>query len=85
MPHYYFNVRNDIDADDPEGVHLADEAAARDYALESARELVCEDIKRGWLNLAHRIEVVDEERRPVLTATFGDAFELRDDESEQRE
>jgi hypothetical protein len=74
MPRYYFNLRSYSDADDAQGVELVDEAAARELAVESARELVYADIANGWLNLDHRIEVVDEAGDPVLTMVFRDAF-----------
>ena len=61
MPRYYFNIRNDADVDDPEGKELPDEAAAREHALESARDLVCAHIhEHAGVNLDHRIEVTDE-------------------------
>jgi hypothetical protein len=76
MPRYYFNLRGDIDADDPEGTELADDDAAREFAVESARELVCADIKQGWLNLDHCIVVVEKDRL-VTMVTFRNAFELK--------
>jgi hypothetical protein len=74
MPRYYFNLRSYAEADDAEGVDLVDDAAARELATESARERVYADIANGWLNLDHRIEVVDESGDPVLTVVFRDAF-----------
>jgi hypothetical protein len=79
MPRFFFNVRNDMHADDEEGCVLPDLAAAREHALEGARDLVCTDIKRGWLNLDHYVEVLDDRRQTVLTLTFRDAFEIRSD------
>ena len=74
MPRFYFHVYNDVIAHDDEGLELADVAAAREQAMESARELVCEGIHKGHLNLDHRIEVEDEDRKPVMTVTYRDAF-----------
>lgn len=76
MARFYFNVRNDLVVDDEEGVELDDLHAARELAIESARVLVCESVKLGHLNLDHYIEVLDEERQPVLTLTFRDAFRI---------
>jgi hypothetical protein len=74
MPRFYFHVYNDIVAIDEEGLELPDLEAARAQALESARELVCEGIHKGQLNLDHRIEVEDEDHKPVLILTYRDAF-----------
>jgi hypothetical protein len=74
MPRYYFHVFNDAVAMDDEGVDLPDLDAAREQALESARELVCDAVHKGHLNLEHRIEIEDEKGERVLTLTFRDAF-----------
>ncbi|HEX4737140.1 MAG TPA: hypothetical protein VH331_06225 [Allosphingosinicella sp.] len=74
MPRFYFHVYNDIVAIDEEGLDLPDVDAAREQALESARELVCEGIHKGQLNLDHRIEIEDENHNKVLTLTYRDAF-----------
>ena len=79
MARYYFNIRNDVDTDDAEGVELPDLDAAREHAMDGARDLVCADIKKGYLNLDHRIIVTDERGDEVLTLTFRQAFEFRSD------
>jgi hypothetical protein len=56
MPHYYFNIYNDETTLDEEGRELPDLAAARELALDSARDLVCESVHKGHLNLDHRME-----------------------------
>lgn len=77
MPRYYFNIRNDADVDDPEGKELPDEAAAREHALESARDLVCAHIhEHAGVNLDHRIEVGDASGRTLFAVTFRDAFTI---------
>ena len=76
MPHYYFHVFNDVTAIDEEGRELPDADAAREYALEAARALVCESVHQGHLNLDHRIEIEDETgaRTPL---TFREAFTIQ--------
>ena len=76
MPRFYFHLYNDVIALDEEGAELPDLAAAREYALENAREMVCSSIKAGHLNLDHRIEVTDDGGERVMTLTFRDAFIL---------
>ena len=76
MPRYYFHIHNDIHAEDEDGIELADPAAAREQALEGARELVCASVKLGHLNLDHYIRVTDEGGAQVLKVTFRDAFTI---------
>jgi uncharacterized protein DUF6894 len=76
MARYFFNIFNDATLIDDEGLELADLAAARAMALETARELVCESVHQGHLNLDHRIEIHDGGTEPVLVVTFRDAFTI---------
>jgi len=76
MSRYYFNVRNSVVLDDPEGVDCSDQAAARNYALAQARVLAAEDVQEGRLDLKHRIEVADEDRTPLFVVTFRDAIAI---------
>lgn len=77
MPRYFFNIRNDADVDDPEGAELPDEAAAREMALDSARDLACAHIhEHGGVNLDHRIDVADEGGTLLFSVTFRDAFTI---------
>jgi len=77
MPRYYFHLRDGEHTEDEEGLDLPDIEAARNVALEAARDIVCADIKHGWLNLDYRIVVADEDGATVLTMTFREAFEIR--------
>ena len=77
MPHYFFHIRNSEHVDDEEGRELPDLGAAREYALEAARSLVCADIKQGWLNLDHYIDVADEAGAVLIRLTFREAFEIQ--------
>ncbi len=79
MPRFYFHLRNTLETDDEEGRELPDLEAARELALENAREIVCANIREGYLNLDHRIEVTDADGREVLVITFRDAFRIEED------
>ena len=73
MPRFYFNLRDDLSADDPEGLELPGLDAARAHAETFARDLAAEGIRRdGKLTLDHRIEVTDETGQDVLTVRFAD-------------
>jgi hypothetical protein len=76
MPRFYFHVYNDEVTMDEEGQDLPDAEAARNEATKSARALICDEVLKGVLKLSDRIEVEDEERRSVLTLTFGDVVRI---------
>jgi hypothetical protein len=73
---YYFNLHDDIVCVDDEGWELRDVAAARAEAIRAAREIICDQVREGRINLSHRIEVEDEDRRPVLTLPFRSVVEI---------
>ncbi len=79
MPRYFFHVYDDIIAHDEEGAELPNVAAARLNALVGARELIAEQVKRGYFVLSHWIDVVDEEGITVLTVTFRDAVLIKEE------
>jgi hypothetical protein len=63
-----------MDVLDEDGAIFPDLALARDYAVNAARDLVCEDVHKGHLNLDHRIDIADETGAVVMTVAFRDAF-----------
>lgn len=77
MPLYYFQVFNDDVTLDDEGAELADDEAARAYAVKAARALAAETVLHGHLAGSHRIEIVDAERNPVGTVRFDEAVEIK--------
>lgn len=78
MPHYYFHiVEGDELIDDPEGVDLPDESAARERAIMSARSLLSAAVIKGSLPLDHAIVVADEKRATLFELSFGEAVGIR--------
>lgn len=73
MPRYYFNLFDDSVAVDDEGLELPDIAAARAQAIRGARSLIASQAEQGRICLNCRIEVEDENRRPVLILPFTEA------------
>ena len=78
MPRYFFNVHDDVIAEDDEGVELPDLAAARTHALIGARGMIAEQVKHGYFMRSHVIKVVDEQRTAVFTLAFGDAVDCKE-------
>ena len=74
MPRYYFHLHEYEAVLDGEGVEFPNEEAAREYALDSARDVACGLVRQGHINLDHYVEVTDETGRPVYRVTFRDAF-----------
>lgn len=77
VPRFYFNVYNDDVTMDDEGIELPDAHAARDRALEEARNLAAHSVQQGHLVFHHRIEVLHEQRSPVASVRFDEAVQLR--------
>jgi DNA primase len=73
MPRFFFHVRDDVDAPDPEGLVLADAEKALQEALRGARAIAAAQVLEGHLHLSHRIEVEDESGATIATITFRDA------------
>ncbi|MGZ8281478.1 MAG: DUF6894 family protein [Allosphingosinicella sp.] len=76
MPLYYFNIYNDDTTLDEEGVELADEHAARAYAVKAVRSLASETTLHGHLVGYHRVEYVDKEQNPLGEVRFDEAVEI---------
>ena len=78
MPHFFFNVYDDVVAMDEEGLSLPSLDAARLQAVVEARALMADQVTRGYLVRSHWIDVLDEEGAIVLHLPFGDAIEIKD-------
>ncbi len=77
MPRYFFHVHNGDETLDYEGADLADDEAARAYAIAAARALAGETASKGHIGLSDCIEILNAARKPVGSVTFGDAVEIR--------
>ena len=68
MPRYYFHIRGGPNAaEDLLGTDLPDNRAARAEAERRARDLSAEKTVEGEPPTEARLEVEDEERRPLFT------------------
>ena len=77
MPHYFLNLFNDADSPDHEGTDFADLAAARRAAVAGAREVMADHVMKGRpLNMAHRVEVVDENGKVLAVIPFGELITI---------
>ena len=74
---YYFDLQEcgKLIPDD-EGRELPDATAARDVALKEARTVMAAEVQEGRLCLACHIDVLDQDRRPVLTLPFKQALAI---------
>jgi hypothetical protein len=61
---------------DAEGREAADLEAARGLAVETAREIMCDEIRHGRLCLSCKIEIMSEEGKPLLDVPFREAIEI---------
>ncbi len=76
MGRYYFHLFNDLDVPDLEGRELPDDAAARAVALDEAREMMADSVRKGVVNLSHRIDVENRFRQPVCSIFYRDAVKI---------
>ena len=77
MPRYRLNVINSVGiAEDLEGQVLPDLAAARDEAVRGIRSLLADELKDGTINLAGKVDVVDEGGHVLVTVPFDEAFAI---------
>ena len=76
MPRFFFHVHDDIVTRDEDGQVCANQEAAREIAIKSARELICERVRSGQLFLRHYIVVTDENGGEQFRLLFQDAVEI---------
>jgi hypothetical protein len=58
MPRYFFDLHNDYDASDPEGLEFPDLECAVAHALLEAREMIQANVaETGRIDLSHHIDV----------------------------
>jgi hypothetical protein len=77
MPRYYFDLRDDIDVDDPEGRVLPDVDSALVHAKKEAQEMVVACVAEGRpIDLQHRIQVRDEGGEVKVVVHFSDAARI---------
>ena len=76
MPRYFFDLYDDGVVLDREGQEFVDANEALANAIDNARELACAEVQRGALNPDHRINILDESRRPIESVTFAAASGL---------
>jgi hypothetical protein len=76
VPHYFFDLHNDIEAIDSEGRDFPDVEAAKVNAIREVREMMCESVQTGRVNLSHRIDVRDESGQVIHVVRFGEAVQV---------
>jgi hypothetical protein len=77
MPGYFFNLYEcgKLILTD-ESCDLPDMGAVHSRAVKEAREIMAAEVQKGELCLSCRMEVLDEELRPVLILPFKEALKL---------
>jgi hypothetical protein len=78
MSLFHLNVFSDFDAQDIEGIELANLEVAKQQAVAGFRDLVAHDIRDGKpIYRSHRIEITDEIGCLLDTVRFEDIIDLR--------
>ena len=77
MPLFFMHVCNGNGfVEDQEGVELPDQDFARVKAVEAARGIMAEDLRKGELDLSSFIEVEDQEHNHLFTLHFSEAVTM---------
>lgn len=77
MPRYYFHIKSDDDfVEDPEGVLLEGDGEAREEAIDAAREMLAERVRKGEVIDGHVFDVRDEDGTKVFALPFRDVLRL---------
>ncbi|MBV9930617.1 MAG: hypothetical protein JO013_06710 [Alphaproteobacteria bacterium] len=83
MPLYFLDVYNRTGCSrDEEGMDLADLDAARAQAVEGIRSILQDEVAHGAIDFEGRVEVLDAERRLLLTVGYREAVALRVEKEE---
>lgn len=76
MARFFFDIMDSKKTIDPEGREFPSVAAAREAALDCARDMAAADVRAGHVFLRHGIAVRDEYGDPIFTVSFADAFTI---------
>ena len=75
MTQYFFNLHNDVEAVDEEGMDFPNDSAALHYAAQSIRSLVAHSIDAtGQFALHHSIDVLKENAVLLANIKYGDVI-----------
>jgi repressor of nif and glnA expression len=78
MPFFHLHLHNRLGfIRDEEGKELADLGAAHALALESIRDILSEEAKKGIVDLRGRVEIADPAGQVLQVVTFPEAVELQ--------
>jgi hypothetical protein len=78
MPRFYLTVCNGVRTPDDEGEEQPDLEAAKESAVQGARELIPAEILAGRpFSREHCIEITDGDGTLLHTVRFADALQLR--------
>jgi hypothetical protein len=77
MPRYYFNLYNDEVTTDHEGIELADDRAARSYAVQQVRAVAADSVLNGHITASRWLEIVDEDLAAIACVRVDEAVDFR--------
>ena len=78
MPRFHLHLQDGERLCDEHGMVFDGLDAAREEAVRAARDMMCDQVRRGYLSLRDRIEITDEAGRELLTLRFREAVRLEE-------
>jgi hypothetical protein len=79
MTRYFFHLNNGKDVPDLLGQELSCIEAAKDEAMREARQMVAKALRKGRLDLSHRVIVTDQFDRVLFVIPIGLALGMSAD------
>ena len=77
MSRYFLHLRDGHDEIlDPDGIEFPTIEALRQGLLESARDLICGDVRQGQIDFRYRVDAEDEDGNVVCSQSFRDAVKI---------
>jgi len=77
MPIYFFNLHNDVEAVDNEGMDFPDASAALIFAVQSVRNLIAFSIEsEGSFSVHHSLDVLNADGVLIEKINFGSVVKV---------
>jgi hypothetical protein len=77
MPIFHLNLADGVYVPDVEGHEFASLHAARDQAVECAREIMSKDVRKGHLDLTEQFVITGGSGHQLAVLNFRDAVKIR--------
>ncbi|MFL6862772.1 MAG: DUF6894 family protein [Allosphingosinicella sp.] len=78
MPRFYLHLSDGDRILDEDGMIFDNLDGARNEAVRAARDIMSDQVRRGFLSFKDRIEIVGEDGQPLLDLPFREAVRIEE-------